>query len=295
MLKDGRLTGVKIGHQWRFSSQEINALLSHGEAALHFHSDTKPIHPAAPPPAGAESTSPHAPDGAAVSSQVTPHPLPLHCVQMIQDVFAEVAGVGSVTTGPDGEPLTEISNSCSFCNMILSSEKGRQACADSWRHLWHGASSELSPGSPQPSRPYWATCHAGLRYTGVPINIDGQAVASLVAGQVHDEQFDPQQDAEHLLKLAEDYDLDPDELARASHEVQVLDPRRGTEMGKWIGSVARTFEHIGRERAELLGRLRTIAAMTTFEPEGPGIGDQGSLPGTADPRFLVADPHQTRR
>src|SRR5947209_1519359 len=28
MLKDGRLTGVKIGHQWRFSRQEIDSLLS---------------------------------------------------------------------------------------------------------------------------------------------------------------------------------------------------------------------------------------------------------------------------
>jgi excisionase family DNA binding protein len=89
MLKDGRLTGVKVGHQWRFSQEEIDALVFGGPARQR---DT--------------------------ASAVTPQDLPIHCAQMIQDVFSEIAQVAAVTVGPDGEPLTGVSNSCAFCNLI---------------------------------------------------------------------------------------------------------------------------------------------------------------------------------
>src|SRR5690349_4601196 len=93
MLKDGRLAGIKIGHQWRFSRRDVDSLLS-GERAS---------------------------EGETIANPPT-DVLPLHCVQLIQNVFAEVAMVGSVTTGPDGEPLTSFSNSCTFCNLVLASE-----------------------------------------------------------------------------------------------------------------------------------------------------------------------------
>src|SRR4051794_39030975 len=35
MLRNGRLTGVKIGHQWRFSRSEIDSLFSGGAAQAH--------------------------------------------------------------------------------------------------------------------------------------------------------------------------------------------------------------------------------------------------------------------
>jgi excisionase family DNA binding protein len=81
MLKDGRLTGIKIGDQWRFSREEVNALLT------------------GTPPAGKGQVS-HLP----LPTDV----LPFHCVQHIQNVFAEVADVGSVTVDSTGEPLNEI-------------------------------------------------------------------------------------------------------------------------------------------------------------------------------------------
>src|SRR6476659_8031903 len=109
MLKDGRLTGVKIGHQWRFSRQEIDSLVS-----------------------GSPSQQDHV---ALPSAPLATDDLPIHCVQMIQNVFSEIAQVAAVTTGADGQPLTGFSSSCAFCNLILSSEKGREGCVASWRRL----------------------------------------------------------------------------------------------------------------------------------------------------------------
>ena len=103
MLKDGRLTGIKVGQRWRFSEQEVDDLLS---GAIRLGDENQ-----------------------AVSVDA----LPLHCMQPVQDVFAEIAEVGSVTAGVDGRPLTRVSNSCDFCKLIMGSEDGRQACIESWR------------------------------------------------------------------------------------------------------------------------------------------------------------------
>ena len=98
MLKDGRLTGVKVGQQWRFPASKVDALIS-GKS-------------------GQEE----------IATDDFFNALPLHCMQPIQDVFAEIADVGSVVTDKEGIPLTRISNSCDFCKLILGSTEGRQSC-----------------------------------------------------------------------------------------------------------------------------------------------------------------------
>ena len=85
MLKDGRLNGVKVGNQWRFHRNEIDKF---------FKTETK--------------------------SEETPSSieiLPVHCIGVVQDVFADIVNVGSVTTDLDGQPITEISNSCEMVHI----------------------------------------------------------------------------------------------------------------------------------------------------------------------------------
>jgi len=224
MLKDGRLTGVKIGHQWRFSRHEIDSLLS---AGLH----TK----------GTASTA-----GGA---------LPIHCIQMIQNVFSEMAQVGAVTTGPEGEPLTEFSNSCSFCNLVLSTAKGRKGCLASWRRL-----------SEQKERqPHFATCHAGLQHARARVEVNSEPVAMLVAGQFYADPPDTDEGSKRIKELSAKYGIDYEALALAARDLPVLEESKRAELGKWLESMARTFEAIGRERAELVNRLQNIAAMSTLE------------------------------
>ncbi len=148
MLKDGRLTGVKIGQQWRFPSANIDALISGKES----HED--------------------------VSPDDFFDALPLHCMQPMQDVFAEISDVGSVITDKDGIPLTRISNSCDFCKLILGSSEGRKSCFASWKKIAQ---------SPSDS-PEFLSCHAGLLYARGKIEAEGEVIASLVAGQFYIEE-----------------------------------------------------------------------------------------------------------
>jgi excisionase family DNA binding protein len=224
MLNDGRLTGVKVGGQWRFPRKEVDALLQ-GKPA------TEPV-------------------------PVNPQVLPIPCVQAIQNVFAEVAEVGAVTTAPDGEPLTEISNACAFCRLILSSATGRQACISSWREL---------AARPE-HRTQFASCHAGLQYARARIEVDGVFTAMLIAGQFHAVAPTPEEAAANVRRLAEAHGLDEQALAEAARELPVLSQKRQMRIGVWLETVAHTFEEIGHERAELMSRLRRIAEMSALTP-----------------------------
>jgi excisionase family DNA binding protein len=229
MLKDGRLTGVKVGERWRFSAQEVEAMLS---GMNHQSNDNTPI-------------------------PITENILPLHCMQPVQDVFAEIAEVGSVTTGVDGHPLTRISNSCDFCKLIMGSEDGRQACSASWRTLAQQTSQS----------PEFISCHAGLQYARARIDVRGETIAILVAGQFYANDPEPEEEEERMQALAKTYHIDTELLSRAARQISVLDARKVPQISGWLGRVAHTFEQISSERASLKNRLEQISAISNIQLE----------------------------
>jgi excisionase family DNA binding protein len=227
MLKDGRLKGMKVGNQWRFPRTTLEALF--------------PGQTASPQ----EIQEPKSP----------PEVLPIHCLQVIQDVFAEIAEIGSVTTDAQGLPLTEISNSCDFCDLILESPSGRQACIASWKQLAQTPASD----------PEFLVCHAGLQYARGRIEVEDDLTGILVGGQFNFNQPDPQEQAERVTVLAEAHGVDPLALQQATESIRLLSPKRQAQITNWLTRVAVTFEDIGQERAYLLDRLKQIAAMSTLE------------------------------
>lgn len=247
MLNDGRLSGVKVGGQWRFPRKDVEALLSGKQPE---------------------------PEAALISSEV----LPIHCIQGIQSVFAEVASLGAVTTTPEGVPLTEISNSCTFCQLIMSSPTGRQACTDSWRELAH---------KPEYRTPF-VSCHAGLQYARARIDVDGEFMAMLIAGQFHAEVPDPAEAAGRIKGLAERHGINLEALTDAANELPVLSAKHRERIGSWLETVAETFESIGHERAELMQRLRRIAAMSDFESQSPTKGVEAAA--GRSPRSITSGP-----
>lgn len=221
MLDDGRLIGIKVGQQWRFPRSAIESLMQGKPTA---------------------------------KLQNAPEVLPIHCLQPIQDVFAEVMGIGAVTTAPDGEPLTQISNSCRFCQLMLASESGRAACVASWHKL----------AQQRTITPRFVECHAGLQYARARIETGGALAATLVAGQFYADEPNAREETKRVHALAETHGIDEHELRAAARALQRLNEHKRSEIGRWLERVAQTFEQIGIERANLLARLKQIAAMSTF-------------------------------
>ena len=225
MLKDGRLTGIKVGQHWRFSEQEVNDLVS---GAIHPNGENLPV-----------------------SVDV----LPLHCIQPVQDVFAEIAEVGAVTTSVNGQPLTHISNICDFCKLIMGSEDGRQACMKSWHTLAQQTSQS----------PEFISCHAGLQYARARIEVGGELIAILVAGQFYVENPELEEERARLQTLAKKYHIDLELLTRAAKQISVLDARKVPQISGWLERVAHTFEQISSERASLKYRLDQISVISNVK------------------------------
>jgi excisionase family DNA binding protein len=220
MLKDGRLSGVKTGFQWRFSRESVERLLSGAPA------DQRP---------------------ASRPAEV----LPIHCIQPIQDVFAEVAGLSAVTVGTDGMPLTEPSNPCRFCALIQSSPSGQRACQESWRAI-----GDVQPG-------VLAICHAGLSYAHSAINAEGQTVARLIAGQFCAEGSGGVGD--QVARLSAAHGLDAAALREAAEAIPTISDHTCAKLPGWLERVAGSFETLTHERAALVGKLRRIAAITVLD------------------------------
>jgi ligand-binding sensor protein len=149
-----------------------------------------------------------------------------------------------------------MSNSCRFCSLILASESGRRACSASWAKLADQSS----------HAPRFATCHAGLQYARARIELNGKLEAMLISGQFYTKVPTPDEEAARIQHLAEQHGLDPETLIEAAQEIRVLDEHKQARIGEWLQSVAHTFEEIGYERAELMGRLQRIAEMSTLQP-----------------------------
>jgi len=232
MLSDGRLTGFKVGGQWRFSRQEVERWLQEQRISL----DVAEV-----------------PDATDAGPSFA-HALPLSCAQAIQSIYAEALNVAAVTTEPNGEPLTGISNPCQFCNLILATEEGRRRCAVSWRS--EGGDAQ----SPAPVR----SCHAGLACISAPVKVEGEWVANVASCQFVARLPEDADQAwlANLPALASDLGLDEAELRAAAASVRAQPQDEWPRIARLLQQVADTFCEIGQERSRLVDRLRRIAEMT---------------------------------
>lgn len=100
MLQDGRIKGIKIGNQWRFSQAEIERMLN-------------------------GASTPEEVDGESA--------FPVHCVQTIQNLYSAVSKFNAFVIDQTGEPVTCQSRTSAFCLLMQTSTKGGAACGASWK------------------------------------------------------------------------------------------------------------------------------------------------------------------
>ncbi len=227
MLSDGRLHGFKVGGQWRFSRQEIEAWLQE---------QSRLSGPIAPTPSD-KATSP--------TSQV----LPVSCIQAIQDVCAEALDIAAITTDLDGQLLSSISNSCEYCRLILSSAEGQRRCAATWRQSTAGQIGH---------------CHAHLLCVSASIRVGAGPVAVVAGCQfATDAAVSSGQLWRSVIPaIASDLSLAEPDLRSAAGSVRIVPEDHVQRISRLIVRVADTFSEIGQERLALLSRLQHIAEMS---------------------------------
>ncbi len=232
MLNDGRLPAVRVGGQWRFSRQAIDAWLAEqngGEPKLGIQD--------APPETSLDSNI-----------------LPISCLQPIQEIFAQTSHIGAITTDLNGKPILTMSNPCAFCSLVLATESGRAQCEASWRKLAHQTD----------RRPRLEKCHAGLIYARGRVVVHNIFVAMFFVGQFVVDNFAEVNTRAHLAQVARSCAVTEKQLAQAAKKIYRLDKSNAERLPHLIELVAAAYSQIGEERLSLMSRLKQVAEIAAI-------------------------------
>lgn len=222
MLQDGRLKGVKIGQQWRFPRTNVERLLS------------------------GESTAVASPVSELAAA------FPAHCVQPVQDLFAEVSGLCAIILDVDGNPQTEISNACEFCRLLWESKSGKAMClAD-----WHEFARQAALGK------RFFTCHAGLNYWAHPIIENSKTVGWFVTGGFLRTAAESEAFQQRLPRLSQQFNLPLEKLREKFVQIPQISAEMQERVGSWPAIAARAVQGILTERTSFIERLKQIANLT---------------------------------
>ena len=227
MAESGRVPAVKVGNQWRFSKQQIEAWLQRQAVAAL---------PIGEPLA----------NGNGEDWQLFPQ----ECVQLIQDSFADALGVMILVTDLQGTPLTEPSNPCGLYSLAESSPIGRQRCLDLWLRLAN-----------EPAlAPRFQGSHLGLLCARGLIRVGSEIKGMLIVGGIAPQEWPPSD--EHIERVALDLALSPDQVRGHVDQVHHLDPAEQARVLPFVQRMADIFSHIATERQQLTGRLQRIAEIS---------------------------------
>jgi excisionase family DNA binding protein len=227
MAEAGRLPAVKVGKQWRFPSNSV-------EQWLKAQSKT-----AQPPMLGGQLTP--GDDLASI--------LPLDCVQLIQDAFAEILDVMLVVTDMDGQPITEASNPTAFYNLLAETDSGHALCQEKWQEL-----SQIPALEPR-----FSSSLAGLLCARAFVRSEHQLKGMVIAFGVAPKDWPPT--PEVTAQLAQSFGVDPAKLRAAFEVVPQLTLAEQKRALVTIQRIADILAHIGNERLGMLTQLEGMAQL----------------------------------
>jgi len=219
MINDGRLKGNKIGQQWRFSRSDVEDLLN----GLKLSDDSAQI--------------------------ADDRGLPVHCLQAIQDLFSAVSEFPAVLVNLQGEPITNSSEVCQFCQFVSTDPVASEKCQASRR----GFAEEAAHGSRH------FVCHAGLHYAGVPVK-QSEKIIGLLLGRGYRRQGN--NDENNRFNRVTLSHIPQEQLQAAYQTAPEFPAEQENKLDSWAAATAQAFESILQERSAFARRLKKIADLT---------------------------------
>lgn len=216
MVESGRLPAIRVGKQWRFEAAEVERWL-HERATLSTLERRPP------------GLGEHAPNGLRAL-------LPLECVQMIQDAFAEALDVMMVTTDMDGRPITQVSHPCGFFDALTQDADGIAHCIQGWQRLAAAPAIE----------PRWSPSETGLLCARGLIHVGSELKGMVIVGGIAPEHWPPADD--RLGELARTFGADEARVKANALSVYHLDRERLAKALRGVQHVADIFSHIAMIR-----------------------------------------------
>jgi excisionase family DNA binding protein len=234
MAEAGRLPAIKVGKQWRFPADKVDTW---------FEKQMSMNQPSQIMPASIDLNG---------RVENLSDILPVECVQLIQDTFAELLGVMLVVTDIDGKPITEISNPCNLFSVVSQVPDALEKCIHSWSSL--ATTIDLEPK--------FSESHLGLLCSRAMVRVGTELQGMVVAGCVAPENWPP--DNEEVDQIALDMGVDQSLISPHLDNVFKLSPDQRVQVLKQLQRIANIVAHIVEERRSLVSRLEAISNLTAF-------------------------------
>lgn len=135
-------------------------------------------------------------------------------LQDIQDKFAKIVGLSTVTVELDGTPVVNTSNFTSWCSLIRSSEEGYKRCRNC-----DSVGGEMAMVA---GKPVIYSCHTGLVDVAAPIIVNDNYLGCMLCGQVRSKNFKRSENVD-VSRLSSELNLSVDDLNNALSEVPEVD------------------------------------------------------------------------
>lgn len=232
MAESGQLPAIKVGKQWRFPVEQIDSW-------FRLRMTTPPV-TAVPQPQAIPPERPH--DLASL--------IPLACVQVIQDSFADLLGVMLVVTDMEGNPITEASHPCGLFLTISQQPDAIQKCIQSWHDL--ATAIDLTPK--------FSLSHLGLLCARSMIRVGTELKGMVIAGCIAPDEWPPS--PAEVEDMAAEFGVEPGIMTRHLHDVYHLEAEQKAEVLAFLPRIANILAHIVDERKTLVSRLEAIASLT---------------------------------
>lgn len=159
--------------------------------------------------------------------------------------WATATGLATVAVGMDGKYISQCYNFTDFCiKLTRGSSEGCARCEKCDRE-GHGV----------------YHCHAGLIDFGIPLEVDGQKVGSVIGGQVLPEQ----PDEEKFRRVAREIGVDEDAYIDALHKVNVRTEAAIKASAGLLGEVLNNFinaEYAKKRNSVIIDKLSNGVVQT---------------------------------
>lgn len=151
MAETGELPAVRVGRQWRFPADEIEAWLASRSNRI----------PSPPPPPRASA--------------------PSSALREIVELLADTLGVTILVTDLAGTPVTPVANPCGLFDAVIDRPGVLDRCIADWRGLGEG------PGL----GPRFSPSHLGLLCARAFVRVEDRLVGMVIAGGIAPEEWPP--------------------------------------------------------------------------------------------------------
>jgi len=234
MVESGRLPAVRVGKQWRFDRADLEGWLRSGAANPSRSQDDEQVR--------------SGPDASPALAAL----LPMGCVQLIQDAFADALGVTLLITDMEGRPVTQASNPCGLYSAVMEDSDAVARCVADWGRMAGMLTLE----------PKFAPNELGVLCARGLIRHGRELKGMLFAGGIAPETWPPS--AEERAAIAARMGLAPDYLAAHVDEVHSLSPAARQRALEFVQRIADIISHILEDRSALTTRLQAIASLTSL-------------------------------